>query len=417
MVDPLAPAPGDIFVKPEQDEAVEADTATAEVTDPTPSRRKHRQSTPTQEVEETSDFRDNLPEWLRVSEPKEIGLGKLWWTVYSRASLHKVHAIRPPREFKPSAFHIDLIEEHICYYRHASKTVVFIGTGKGGATKTTDATWLAAILRQCHGMYVWVCDIDPNGGKALKRSGLDETMTISTNQLAKMVTQHQPATWLTAEWFLDNTVTDSASKVFITASEKVPVGKAEGAHNAISAEAMEATLDAARPPIHTIVVDSGPGLGIDANYGAVKNSQVRILVGDARSGDDLDDIQAALDWGDWDLRNKLDSVIIAISALPARDCNTRTQYEYAARYNVPPENIVLIPYNRYLEKTSNVNIHRLDVRTKYAFFTLAKRVTEMAVNANTPVPVKAKSMHELVIDLRQRRSSQIAQTKEAKVAA
>ena len=88
--------------------------------------------------------------------------------------------------------------------------------------------------------------------------------------------------------------------------------------------------------------------------------------------------------------------------------------EFAKRYNVPPENIVLIPYNRYLEKTSRVDLYRLDVRTRYAFYTLAKRVTEMAVNANAFTPVEVKSMHDLVIETRQRRSAQVAQDKEAK---
>lgn len=321
----------------------------------------------------------SLPDWVIAGRPDKNGPRLLLWKLYTVLHLWRISWIPQPRPYGSYTARIPEICNEIVSQRHLSQAIIAVLTSKGGATKTTVSTWLSAILMWITKFVVLVFDADRGGGKAAKRLGLDPSKTLAIDRVSHMIVN---MSWKpTYEDLIPVTSADHDTGVMVF---HCPPGVELNEANT------KTTLTAVKSTCHTLVIDSGPGLAVPATNGAVAASTVQIIPADFNSGDDLADVQATLDYGPYQ-RNGLstDSVVIAISAVPWRKFNTRTQFELARQYGVDPSQVVLIPFVKHLLKTRQVGVGSLNAKTLWAWCRLAEAVTKLAIAHNTLNPPKA----------------------------
>jgi MinD-like ATPase involved in chromosome partitioning or flagellar assembly len=262
--------------------------------------------------------------------------------------------------------------------------IIAVLTTKGGATKTTVSTWLSATLASVNHSSVAIFDVDRGGGKVAKRFGFNPKTVMTTDRFVNHI--------LAGESFDHSTLvrmTESDPLTGVTVFHSQP-------GQSVTAEKMETALTVLKTELHTLVIDTGPGVRVPSTNASAAVSNVQVVVGNGNSGDDLSDIAATLAHQPYKLAESYaqdedgnvtafgikDSVVIAISGLHRLKCNTRSQYAFAEQYGVKPEKIVLIPFNRYLRQTGRVKLSALEPRTLHAFYQLAARVARIAVLTN-----------------------------------
>lgn len=314
-------------------------------------------------------FETMLPEWVMAGKPPKPGLLLAIWWLYARLALYKFEWIpQPPVRLSYSSAIAEL-SQRINQNQQRSMSITSVMTTKGGATKTTVSTWLSAVLAAATHKPVAILDVDRGGGKVAKRFGFDPGDVMDTTALVRHVLGGKPFDFATL-----NDITRSDGETGVNVFHQLP-GQSTKEEN------MKHVLGILKTAIHTLVIDTGPGLRVPSTNAAVDVSGVRVVVGNGNSYDDMDSVGETLEHSAYGLQHQLDTVIIAVSALRRRSCNTRSQYRYAERYGVSPSQIVLIPFNRYLQRTGQVKLSKLsrDTRTLYAFYELAYRVTEAAI--------------------------------------
>ncbi len=290
-----------------------------------------------------------------------------------------------PRTYSRSRKHVGKIRVAVAAVRKFSQGVITVTVGKGGASKTTVATFVAAILNFCHGMNTWLCDIDPNGSRATRRFALIDVPTLTTNEITQWVMSKSRLgkVLLTSQWFIDHLATDELSNnLFVSQSAVVEDDLLSS--QMISAEAMETTIEASRPAMHTIVADCGPSVGHGVSHGAINSSEVRIIVSLGDAEEAISDIATALNNHKWNLRSKEreESVLVVVSGLPRRRCNLRTQYRLAAQLDIAPHKVKFIPNDRYLRQKGRVNQRKLQTPTLNSMYDVVQEVTDIIVAAN-----------------------------------
>lgn len=338
------------------------------------------------------------PAWVLAGKPDKRGIRRALWWFYATWGLYKFSWIPQPRPITSYPQAIAMKKTKINSLRKYSMAIVAVITTKGGATKTTVTTWLAAVLKSIIQFQVSVFDADVGGGKVAKRYALDPTDTMSGIDAVRMITAPHGEQWIPQfEDLVPRVSADLETGVMVFHS---PAG------SVIHADEIQATLPAIKSTCHTLVVDSGPGLMVSVTDGLVKQSGVRLIVADINSDEDLDDISSTLDHPEYNLRTEIASVVIVISAVKWLKYNTRTQYAFAKIYGVKPEQVVLIPFNRYLARNAmsktisasaisasalhskRVTISALNHKTEYAWCTLAEVVSERAVAYNKKHPLR-----------------------------
>lgn len=332
---------------------------------------------------EQRSFEDSLPEWVKAGKPDSRDLLLLWWWLYARLGAYKLPWIPQPRSITSYKKAILALEADMVEHRQQSRSIITVHTIKGGATKTTVSTWLAAFLASIHHKEVALLDTDRGGGKAVKRFGLTPREAPTTNELAVKVKRGDT---LTHGDMIANAASDPVTGVTIYHSIS---------GNSIGNENMVGVIKMIHDNSHTVVVDTGPGLRVPATLASVQTATVPVIVGNGNSKDDLDDIEDTLGFENYGLRGRIDSVLIVISALPKRRCTTKEQHAFAQRYKVRPDQVILIPFNRYLQQTGNVLLSKLDPATAYGFTRLAHHAAAIAVGVNTQ---SKGARHELRVD-------------------
>jgi hypothetical protein len=155
------------------------------------------------------------------------------------------------------------------------------------------------------------------------------------------------------------------------------------AGHSISENAMVKTALEIKHRFHTLVIDTSPNLRDPSTFGASAVSTVRIIVGKASSEEDLEDVEQTLNDAGYRLREQLESVVISLSDLPAKDCGTRKQYAFADRFKVRPEQIALVPFDPHLKKVGKVRRSALTPRARYAIDRLAEMVGDTTILVQT----------------------------------
>jgi len=302
------------------------------------------------------------PAWVLAGKPIRKGPRRMLWYLYLWLKLYKIKAIPQPR---PHGVYIVAIwrkRKEIRAVRKLTQAIVTVFTIKGGATKTTRSTWSAAILMWIIKLQVNVFDVDSGGGKSAKRFGLERTETLESKG---SITQIADKGWMpTYENMVHDLLGDDSTGVQVfyckptkqhPTPEKTALAIRHHKHNC-----------------HTLFVDTGPGLGNSMKEGAAVAGTVLEVVGLAHSSDDMDDIEETLNDEGYGLRDRIDQVLVVISGVGWNEFNTRTQYAFAERFEVDPDNVVLIPHHGDLKGTHKVAIPRLGIRSLFAEVHLAE---------------------------------------------
>ena len=325
-----------------------------------------------------------LPDYVLAGKPIGKGPRRLLWLIYAYARLYKFAWIPQPRPCGLYPRRSNEIRQRVSSLRQLTMAIIAVITVKGGATKTTVATWLAVILMWIIEFQVDVFDADKGGGKVVKRYGLDPHKTLSGTEAAARITTKKYEPWNpTYEDIVAHTTAETGGvRVYHS-----PAG------DVLSFQRVKEMTPKLKQNCHTFVFDTGPGFKNSTTDGIVAVSTVHIVVADGNSGEDLDDIEETLNHPDYGLRaqDKIGQVVIAISGIHWLQFNTRTQYEYAKRYSVAPDQIVLIPYNRYLaqnKRSQTVRIDAMDQKTLYAWCTLVETVEQKALAYNESHPFR-----------------------------
>jgi len=348
-----------------------------------PARLDPHGSTPSAEPDEPEEkllrqpkvsFQASLPDWVLGGKPAKKGLLRAIWWLWARLSLYKIKWFPQPRVIWSYRAASAKLREQINAARHHSMAIITVFTPKGGATKTTISTWLAALLKTATHAETTILETDRGAGKVAKRFGFDPKKVLTVSAVVNSFTDPDSEE-LTYASLAMMTETDPLTGVRIVHWR---------ANESVSQNNLRQVASKLKENAHTLVIDTMGGLEIPATNVAVAGSTVRVMVAKAYSDDDLDDIDEALTHRMYGLQNNLHTVVIALSGLSRYQCNTRQQYQFAARYGVKPAQVVLIPFNRYLRKTGRVRISALNARTDYALTQLAALVTTTAVATNSP---------------------------------
>lgn len=325
-----------------------------------------------------------LPAYVLAGKPIGKGPRRLIWWCYALLGLYKFTWIPMPRPHGVFSRRTKEIALRVSNWRQLTMAIIAVITVKGGATKTTVATWLSVILMWIIEFQVDIFDADKGGGKVVKRYGLDPKLTLSGSEAAARITTRKFEPWNpTYEDIVANTTAEKGGvRVYHS-----PAG------DVMSVQRVKQMTPMLKQNCHTLVFDTGPGFKNSTTDGIVAVSTIHIVVADGNSGEDLDDIEETLNHPDYGLRaeDKIDQVVIAVSGIHWLQFNTRTQYAFASRYGVKPDQIVMIPYNRYLaqnKRSQTVRIDALDAKTLHAWCNLVETVEAKARVYNKARPIK-----------------------------
>lgn len=318
-------------------------------------------------------FEDKLEPWLQdeAAKPQDSYILKAWWWIYVITKLYKFESIPQPRTILSFNRASERIMDRISDLRHLTMAIITVMTAKGGATKTTISTWLAATMAEATKLPPAVFDTNRGGGKVAGRYSLAKEDMLSSRALVKRTWQDQAPQYDT---LLGLTGTDKLTGVMVFHHI---------AGHSISENAMIKTALEMKHRFHSLVVDTSPNLRDPSTFGASAVSTVRIIVGKASSEEDLEDVEQTLNDAGYHLREQLESIVIALSDLPANDCGTRKQYAYAERFKVRPEQIALIPFDPHLKRVGKVERAALTPRARYAITRLTEMVGDTAIVVKT----------------------------------
>lgn len=312
-------------------------------------------------------FEDKLEPWLLAGKPTDSKTLYAWWWLYAFLKLYKFESIPQPRTIVSYNRESERIMDRMSDLRHLTMAIITVMTAKGGATKTTISTWLAATLAEATKLPPAVLDTNRGGGKVSGRFDLAKEDMLSSKSLVKRVWQDQAPQYDT---LLGLTGTDKLTGVMVFHHL---------AGHSISTNAMIKTAVEIKHRFHSLVIDTSPNLRDPSTFGASAVSTVRVIVGKASSEEDMEDVEQTLNDAGYGLREQLDSVVISLSDLPAKECGTRRQYAYAERFRVRPEQIALIPFDPHLKKVGKVKRSALTPQARYAITRLAEMVGDTAI--------------------------------------
>jgi cellulose biosynthesis protein BcsQ len=331
-------------------------------------------------------FTARLPQWLIAGKPQSSGLALALWWLYARLYLYKVSWVPQPSSIVSYKADTKRLTELLTERRQQAGSIVTVLTKKGGATKTTVSTWLAATLWHATKLAVTIFDLDVGGGNVAKRFAVNPDKTLTSDLFVRLAAQKDDQQW-SPEYadMVKYTLADKETGVVIIHSVPKP-------GESISGIAARRALAKVKTTCHTLIVDTAPGFDVQATRGALAISEVCLVVGDANSGEDLDAIEATLNHPTYNLRENIKQVVIVISGLRWPHLTTRTQYQFAERFKVEPEQIVLIPFDTYIRNKQNieeshiqarpVRLNALNSRVRHSWYLLANTVSERATAYN-----------------------------------
>lgn len=325
---------------------------------------------------EKPSFEDGLPAWVIDQKPK-YGFSLFMWHLYTRFGLYKHSWMEPPLKVGPLELGQEIVwhEKAINAFGASVFMIMGIFAKKGGVGKTTTATWAASTFGATSELATAVFDGDRGGGLVAARFGSNESEAMTINELVSMVENNEPIGY---KVLAERTVTDRETGVVIFHSPS---------NEGISREQMQTVGAELEKHFGFLVADTPPGLEVDQSIGIADLSNIRVVVGDGPTEEGIElGVVKTLDYEPYGLREHIDQVIVLIVDLPARQCNARLAHNIAARCGVRPDQVLFIPYERYLDKrvktnTKRVSQHAVSMRTRLAFRELVYKACVMVKQA------------------------------------
>ncbi len=338
---------------------------------------------------------ETLPEWLRKDKP-EIGLSDakvfLWmsWWVYSRTGLYKRKFVRVPRFVNYEAKIADN-KRTMKSHRSESMATGCVISSSGGVGKTTTSAGLSVSLIDATGVNVISYDGDISDPNLLDWFELPYVNDVSQKEVItghKLIERLEKDDWHpTYEDLIPITAIDSVSNLMLIHAEEGP---------AISSESSQLLVQRIKPATHTFIADTEPGKNDSrqGTIGLVDASDIVVIAGDAQQPKSFGAIERTINEELFNLRTEngeAPRVIVCIGAVKPKDFNSRTRYEYAERFGVSPDRVVLVPFSNYIrgnQRTKKMNkfkLSALSAQVRYGYSELARIWSQMAVERNRSI--------------------------------
>ncbi len=313
------------------------------------------------------------------------GPRRMLWFWYELLRLYKLEWIPVPRTGPSERSAARANREWLYHNRMRIKQIVMVYLAKPDGDTTTFATLMAAYERITCGHDVLLCDLDSRGGQAYERFGLDRDKTITSDEIAKIASRHE-YDWLPQPSMLHALVAQHEDTgVMVTF---MPKGTKIHGWN------VRRALTALSPTVGSIYVDTTPGFEDPSTAGAAYAAPLVILPGHIHVEADMVSIQESLDTEKYKIR-KDHRYLIVIESVRRRDYNLRTVYRLAERFDVDPDCIVLVPYDKWLRDSGYIVFDRdtrqfckLRLKTRYALSELMRRRGELALEFNREHPIQ-----------------------------
>ena len=268
------------------------------------------------------------------------------------------------------------------------QSIFWVGNSKGGSGKTPLAAWLAGALQMTVQKSVIVYDANMNGGHAAKLYGIKREDTM---QVVEFIQKFQRVRHCSHEDFIDLIDWDRKTGVGVIASNlasTVELSKADHADGVLMAKTAS----------HSVVVDTGNGFRHASNTGTALVCDVMLIPGRYESGNSLDDVettreQYTIQGFGQKIKNGL---VIIIGAKPEQ------RQMFAERYNVPVEQVFVLPYNKYMADDSVVDFSQVTLEIKVVLLEIlcaaikAERVPEESVIVRSYDGTRTTEPHQYV---------------------
>jgi MinD-like ATPase involved in chromosome partitioning or flagellar assembly len=340
-------------------------------------------------------FDSTLEPWIMAVKPNnKFSFHYVMWWLYTRMRLMRFEFITPPSMTANASAEIHENTKFLNDFRKYLNAIIVVLAAKGGSAKTTIIQWLAAFIGYHVRNSPALLGMDVGADKTASRFDKDENKLFNVTYLLELVKMKIP---FTAEWLQDQTETDEESGLNLFKAK--PKGSGIRDFNTSETLSMMRYMHQLYP---LLFGDTGPGLNMKASDGAAQSADVVLVCNKGISKEALNDIKETLALPNYGLAEKQIKPIVVISGVLPRQMNTRTQYEIVAKEcNVDPKNVILLPYDRYLDDQKRFNLKRvhinaLSVKTTLMLSRLAKRVLEAIVESE---PDKFQSAEDAVQQL------------------
>lgn len=335
-------------------------------------------SKPTPEPKPKLSFDDNLPIWVRESKPNRKGLRMVIWWAYCVLRLYKISWMPVPRPFWSYKNQMSINIDNIRAKRDRIMGIVAVASRKGGTGKTSVSSWMNSMFSLLIDIMSALFDADSGSDAAGGRHGIHPDLNHLTSlQVTKMILGHG---WKpTKEDFTRKVAFDKLSQAYV-----IPYA----IDIEITPEEMAKVAHTLKPACDLLFLDTAPGIKEKNTEGAIEASTVTILTARHNVEDDMRGISLALAHKPYGLRSttKSDGVIIVLNAVKWYNFNKRTQHMEAAKFNVRPDQVVLIPFRRYLYNTKQVNLSNVSNKVVFAWTNLMVAIANATERYNEAHP-------------------------------
>lgn len=332
-------------------------------------------------------FESTLEPWEKDPHFKPeaaFSLQYLMWWLYTRMRLRKFEFIPLPNTVMSTVKEIRENIQYMLKNRAALNAIIVVLAAKGGSAKTTIIQWLAAFIGYYVRLKPALLGMDVGADKTASRFAIDEDKLFNVTNLLELVRAKIP---FKADWLENYTETDEESGLVLFKAKAEDSGTRDFGTN--ETLAMMRYMHELYPLLFS---DTGPGLNMRASDGAAQSANVALVCNKGLSKEVLNDIRKTIALSNYGLTEKKIKPIVVISGVLPLQLNTRTQYHVAEQCQVDPMNVILLPYDRYLDDQKRYNLKRvhisaLSLRTTLMLSRLAKRVVEVLVESK-PVHVQ-----------------------------
>lgn len=319
------------------------------------------------------------PQWLIDSEPPQGTNHRTYWSIYTALKLYSKPKAKVPNFW--GSFDDHIAENHAFVHDNSDDTMAIIVyvTVKGGGGKTTTCTWDGAEDAVVTDGISLIIDADSTAiESAAERLETPREGYLTTPQAADKI--------LRLNWV----PTPEQITTFSPRHEESHVRVLTMDTSDLSREEMTTVLQALKPAVHTLFVDTTPGLKETNTYGALDAATLVVVSTLYDNTSAMNAAKITLENKEYGLRSRLargDDVILAIHGVEPRDYNRRYQYEQAEKFNLRPDQISLFPYDPYVAKARPVRRAEASKKYLFALSEHRRRCAEKAIAWNKKYPL------------------------------
>jgi hypothetical protein len=275
-----------------------------------------------------------------------------WW-FYMTFKLYNYEWITPPSMYGNIAAETRDNEQFVSDHSRVSYVTSVASSGYE-TTKTTVIDILGAYTNNVLKCNAGLLGLYIDGDRTVSRFHKQEGAILSATTLIRFLKEGSK---FTAKQLVSYTDSDDESKLVLY--------KAKAENDRVTRDlSREDTSMLVRYMVHIHPVlhcDSGPGLNSMATEGILEASDIVMIPQKSISTEATDDVRKVIMHPQYNLETRIDRVIVVISGVTRRQLNTRTQDAVAKRCGVAFENVILIPYDRYLDAHRSVNLRRVSI--------------------------------------------------------